>query len=437
MMKDFKSSILETKKISIWGIGYLGYTTALRVQSKGFIANIYDFQTKRVDDLQNGLYPYKVQKESWSKNGEIPLIDISKINIEQNLGYMFSSKVHIISFPLIDIDSEQDNQLSKILKVFIENKKILSDSLIVFQSVGIPKKIQKTFIDKIKEHGLNISIASAFRSDWIIEDFFSSSKRIIAGYNSSSLDKIKKLFEVFDLDYEALSSIEEAEIYENAKSSLQSTISAFFNQISIAYPYINVNELSSILLKNLSLNEIEVTIGSINYKVANATKHLLSGVENNNIPSIIQETESFNLSSILYYGDLLIRKNIKSVSILGVSTKNSLKDIRISSSIILAEYLNSRGVKIYINDSNFTKEELNSLLPFAIFFELKNLKSDAVVVMNNTKEYKFLNQLELDKIGISKAQIVIDNVGIFKNFKFEKETIYHFVGDGNLEGLKK
>lgn len=435
-MEEFKETILENKKVSVWGIGYLGYTTILRLQSKGFFANIYDFQSKRLEDLKDEVYPYKLQKESWSKNGEIPLIDISKVNIDENLNFMFDSPVHIISFPIFS--DEKDNLLSKLLEIFLNNKEALKGSLILFQSVSTPTTIQKYFIDEIKKYNLNIYISSAFRSDWVIEDFFSNkTTRVIAGYDEESLEKTKILFELFNLKYETLSSIEEAEVYENAKNSLQSTISAFFNQLSFAYPSINIKEMSSILLNNIDLKEIDIGIDAINYKVANSIEHILRGVKNSNMPSIIQETESSNISSILYYADLLKRQNIKSVTILGVSTKGSLRDIRLSSSIILAEYLQKHSIEVYVNDPNFTEDELNSILPFAKYIKIKDINSEAIIVMNETKEYKFLNQKELDEIGITKAKVVIDNIGLFKNFLFSKNSLYHIVGDGNLERLEK
>ena len=35
-MNDFRHRLLSTRRVSVWGIGYLGYTSLLRLQSKGF-----------------------------------------------------------------------------------------------------------------------------------------------------------------------------------------------------------------------------------------------------------------------------------------------------------------------------------------------------------------------------------------------------------------
>lgn len=77
-MNTFKELLLNTKRVSVWGVGYLGYTTILRLQENGFCSVVYDFNEDRLDDLKNNLYPEKEQINSWSKRGKIPAINLEK-----------------------------------------------------------------------------------------------------------------------------------------------------------------------------------------------------------------------------------------------------------------------------------------------------------------------------------------------------------------------
>ncbi len=63
------------------------------------------------------------------------------------------------------------------------------------------------------------------------------------------------------------------------------------------------------------------------------------------------------------------------------------------------------------------------------------MNSDALFIFRDHSNYRFLSQINIDEKGISKTKIIIDDVGIFKNFKFSEKTLYHIPGDGNLSEL--
>ena len=166
-MKTFKDRLLNSKKVSVWGIGYLGYTTILRLQENGFYSSIYDFNTERLDEIQNLKYPGKEQRNSWSKNGKIPSLNHEKLDIVKDNSLLFDNNVHIVSFPNTDQVGYTD-----LAKLFLQNRDKLNNSLIIFQSAGIPRTIDGQFDKIMQDNGLNIDIVTVFRSDWIIEDFF-------------------------------------------------------------------------------------------------------------------------------------------------------------------------------------------------------------------------------------------------------------------------
>lgn len=116
-MDDFKELLLQTKTISVWGVGYLGYTTILRLQKNGFYTTIYDFNESRLDDLVDGNYPNKEQLNSWSKNGKMPTLNFEKLEIVKDNKLLFENNVHIISFP----NSDKFNYL-ELAKLFVNNK---------------------------------------------------------------------------------------------------------------------------------------------------------------------------------------------------------------------------------------------------------------------------------------------------------------------------
>lgn len=428
-MSDFKELLLQTKKISVWGIGYLGYTTILKLQENGFFSTIYDFDETRLNDLGNGTYPNKEQLNGWSKNGKIPSLNLKKIELAKDSSLLFKNKVHLISFP--STDTFDYNTLASL---FIQKKDELKNSLIIFQSVGMPKTIENNFSNILKEHNLNVEISTVFRSDWTIEDFTGkNAKRIVSGNNQKAIKETEVFLELLGLESIMLSKIEEAEVFENTKNALKYTIIAFLNQLSLAYPHININELSKNLLKEVNLDDISLGVSSVDYKSEQSIENILRG-STGDFLSILKEANSTNISFLFYYVNLLKNKNVNSVTIFGLSSYNSMKDFRFSPSVMLAEYLQKEDIKVSISDDNFTENEILEILPHCEFLDISNnhINSDAVIIMSLSEETKFFTQNKIDDVGLSKVEYILDNTGFFKKFKYSDTTLYHQLCDENL-----
>ena len=421
-MNNFKEKILDTKNVSIWGIGYLGYTTILRLQENGFSSTIYDFNESRLDELRDNTYPSKEQLNSWSKNGKVPALNLEKLDVVKDNSLLFENNIHIISFP----NSDKFDYIS-LAKLFIQNRAKLEDSLVLFQSAGIPKTIEDGFCKILEEHNLNIEIATVFRSDWTIEDFFNkNSQRTISGNNIDAIEKTQIFLKLLNLESIKLSSIEESEVYENTKNALNYTMVAFFNQLSLAYPHIDVNELSKKLLKSISFNNLSLGVSSVDYKSEQSIENILRS-SSGDFLSILKEANNTNISFLFYYVNLLKNKNVNSVTMLGLSSYNSMKDLRFSPSVMLAEYLNKENIKVYIHDDNFSKEEVSVVLPYCEFLDINSqvINSDVVVIMSLSKEYKFFTQNNIDEIGLSKTKYILDNTGFF--LKISNIMILHYI----------
>jgi len=331
------NKVLHDKKISIWGCGYLGYTSTIKLQSAGFFINLYDLNIDRLEALKEDRYPDIDAVDLWTGTGEMPKLDMSRISIASSPDEMFESSIHIISFP------SEDGRKRKILKqlsdIFIEKKDLLNTPLIIFQSAGTPREVEYDFIGNLKDSGLHCLYAAAFRSDWIIEEFLSGNKKqVVAGYDKEALDGICAFMDLLGTKHTTLSSIEEAEVYENAQKAIHYTLSGFLNELSLSYPGIDIRKLSKLLIKNIEPEEISVGLGTLKYKIANSLDHLIDGVKKENYFSVLKSVQRDNVSVLFYYCDLIAKKGYKKVCILGLSTKGVFKDVRLSPGVIIAEY---------------------------------------------------------------------------------------------------
>ena len=103
------------------------------------------------------------------------------------------------------------------------------------------------------------------------------------------------------------------------------------------------------------------------------------------------------------------------------------------------EYLSNKGADVYVHDPFFEEAEIKEIIPFVKPVNLNqvNLTPDAIVIMTDHSCYKSFTQEDLDSKGISQCKIILDNVGVFKNFTFSPSTLYHLVGDGKLDLLEQ
>ena len=77
-------NILKTKTVSVWGLGYLGYNTILKLQSRGFNVLVYNLNMKQVRMFLQRKYPGKEHIASWSSSNFLPDLDFDKIKIAKD-----------------------------------------------------------------------------------------------------------------------------------------------------------------------------------------------------------------------------------------------------------------------------------------------------------------------------------------------------------------
>ena len=345
---------------------------------------------------------------------------------------MFDSLVHILAFP--SVDRENNNLLKSLSKTFLKNSKKLKGGLVIFLSAGAPGAIERDFIAPLKKE-CDCSFVSSFRSDWTVEEFlFDYQERVLAADSQESLEKGKFFYSTLGLNFKTLGSIREAELYENAKNTLQYVTNMFINQLAIAYPETNIRQMTEYLLDDVKLNDSHLSIGAGGSKIPSSVENILQGSSNPNHLSLINESQQFNTSLILHYAEIAKKIKANSVTIMGLSVKGGQKSIELSPSLVIAEYLHRAGMTVYVDDPLYDKAAILRLLPFSKPVDILNsgLKSKVLFAMADHNEYRYLTQADIDSLKISDADLIIDNVGLFKDFKFSAATIYHFIGDGNL-----
>lgn len=438
------NDILKTKTVSVWGLGYLGYTTILKLQDNGFQIVAYDIKKKQMKHFSSRKYPSKGQIVIWSRTGYVPKLNYKNIRVASNPKELFgSSSLHMIAMPRYHDDLTKEDiavHLSDIFAKYLKYSK--QPPLVIFESAFIPGYIEKYFVQVLEKKGLYCSkdyyLGAWFRTDWNIETFIDRNIRMpIGGYCEKSLAIMRELFTYLAIPTIDIGNLKEAEVYANSINAIQSMISDFVRQIALGYPKLNIRKLSTLLFKHIMLDDCVLNIGTGGKKMTFAIDNLICGSDNPEDLTLLKEFQNINISSVLNYAEYIKRHAYKSVTILGITNKGNQKDIVLSPTITMADYLIKNSVKVALHDPFCTKQEIRKLIKGAEVADFPNdaFASDVLVLATDHDEYKYLSQSMLD--GIKKrTKLIIDNYGTWFSLSFGSNIKYHKVGDGSLDLAK-
>ncbi|MBN1353828.1 MAG: hypothetical protein JW994_04090 [Candidatus Omnitrophica bacterium] len=436
------TNILKSKTASVWGLGYLGYTTMLKLQNSGFNIIAYDTNKHQLRQFLNGQHPNKGQIAIWSQMNYLPKLDQRKIKTVTSPKELFkASHLHIIAIPRFRHRTSKDEDITKKLSVIFSKylKKSKIKPLVIFESAFVPGYIEKYFVKTLEENKIFCSrdyyLGALFRTDWSMERFVNHKDKMpIGGYCGKALDMTKQLFNHLGIQTVKLGNLDEAEIYVNSVNAIQAMASDFIRQLTLGYPSVNMKRLSEVLFRDVTLEDCALNIGTGGEKMTLATDNLIRGSENPGNLTLLKEFQDINISSVLSYGEYIIRHGFKSVAILGITYKGNQKDLTLSPSITLADYLLRNSVKVSLNDPFCTKREIQRLIKGAKItdFPGKAFSAEVLIIASDHTVYKHLSQAALDNIRNKKTRLVIDNYGIWSHLLFDRKTKYHQIGDGRF-----
>ncbi|MFA5147256.1 MAG: UDP binding domain-containing protein [Candidatus Omnitrophota bacterium] len=435
--------ILKTKTVSVWGVGYLGYTSMLALQQGGFDIVAYDLHRHQLEKMKGGDYPDKEQAAVWSRVNYLPKLDRDKIKIANSPAGLFrSSSIHIIAMSEFRETTKGDNMVKRMAAIFAANlRKGRTVPLVIFESTSVPGHIEENFVKPLAARGIRCSrdyyLGAIFRPDWTTEAFMNRKGKLpIAGHCLKGLAAVKRLTEYLGIRTIELDGIKEGEIYINSMNAIQVVVSDFLRQLVLGYPSVNIKKISERLFKNISFDDCAVNIGSGGEKETFAIDNLIRGSESQEALALLKEFQDSGISSVLSYAEYIVRHGYKSVAMLGITYKGNQKDVVLSPSLTLADYLLKNSVRVWLNDPFYSSKDIVKLVKGARAADFPDgvFDADVVVVSSDHNQYRYLSQERLDGIK-KKTRLVIDNIGVWSHLKFDG-GIYHQVGDGSLNLLK-
>lgn len=419
----------QERTVTIWGIGYLGYTEALRMQNLGFTPVLWDYIPGRLSAVQEKTYLDSSITAAWSLAQNIPVIAPDRAVFTSDVDRATEPAVHLICIP-----GEDDKLYRNIRDILSQKLFQREDALLLFLSATSPG-----FMDSIVSGQARCGIATAFRQDWYFEEMLTDAKPRVVGANDvRSLHMARTFFDMLQQPCTCLSSIKAAEVMAHAEQLLQNMSSTFVNQLALAFPDTDIRQIAPDLFQRLTPRLQAPTLGQMDVRQFTALRHLTSGQGDTEKLTLPKDTQRASFSLLLSYADILLSHKVSHVAILGLSPLLAAqRDPRMSPALILADYLHQHEVEITVHDPSYDAESLKKLLPYATVWHLDSpTTAEAVLIMRDIPSCRALTQQQLETLGITHARIVFDNMGMFRFNPFPDTCVYHVPGDGKLHTLR-
>lgn len=416
-----KHSMIQSKdlKIAIFGLGFVGLTTAVGFAKKNKDMKIYGYEIARdkLELLKNAKVPFVEEGLDTALKdvlGENLVISGDIKEVLENADIIF----YCIGTPMGEDGSADLSYLLKAIGDTIEYKNLLGDNpLLVIKSTIPPTSLSEVFAPYIKSLGASLSLANNpefLREGYAYSDFINPD-RIVAG--------------VFDNDINAREKLEM--VYKSFKSKI-----IFTNPNTAEFiKYLSNTMLSMMISYSNEMSMIAKALGDIDIKEAFKTLHLDKRFYGNpsNITSYlypglgfggyclpkdtlalykkskIKGYESKLIKEILDINDKIIDFHINtidenintSIGILGLSFKPNSDDVRDSKSYILIKKLLEMGYKnIHAfdpisNEIFHNTYKLNIKYHSSLHSIIKSCES--LIISSAWSEFKDLESKVLDK----------------------------------------
>ncbi len=429
-------------KLAIIGTGYVGLVTGACFAEFGYQTVCHDQDNSRIEKLKQGECPFY---EPGMNELLIKHLNNTKLLTFSN---SLSSSIKNADIIFITVGTpsrrlEDEADLSNVWSVAEEiSKNMEKYSVIVTKStvpVGTTKEIKKIISKKIQIDNFDVVSNPEFlREGSAVNDFMRPDRVVIGTENLKSENIMRELYRPLYLRETPLvsTSIETAEIIKYASNSFLATKISFINEIADLCEAVgaNVQDVSKAM-------GIDQRIGS---KFLHAgpgyggscfpkdVKAFSSTAKKFNIDlSIVNAVHKSNEDRIKKIANKII-KNTEPKSVLaflGLSFKPNTDDIRESTSIKLANFMNEKGFKINCFDPIAMQNAKNEFGNFNYFNSpyqaCENV--DAIVIGTEWNEFRALRFSDI--ANVIRKKKIFDLRNIYNGKELEKLG-YEYYGTG-------
>ncbi|SEI92325.1 UDP-N-acetyl-D-galactosamine dehydrogenase [Bhargavaea ginsengi] len=405
------------RKIAVVGLGYVGLPVAVAFGKKHSVIG-FDINTRRIETLKDGIdYTNEVEHHDLKE---------AKIHFTNDPNKLKSADFIIVAVPT-PIDSHNQPNLTPLLKASeTVGENLTKGSIVVYESTVYPGVTEDECIPILEEaSGLKsgeeffVGYSPERINPGDKEHTFTKILKVVSGQTPEVLDIIANVYgSVVEAGVHKASSIKVAEAAKVIENTQRDVNIALMNELALIFDRIGVDTSEVLEAAGTKWNFLKFSPGLVGGHCIGVDPYYLTHKAESvgHHPEVILAGRRINDGIGRYIARTVVKKLINhgvviqgaTVTVLGLTFKENVPDLRNSKVIDIINELKEYGVTIQIADPQANPDEAFreygvDLTPYK---ELE--KSDAVVLAVPHNEYKNEGWSGIQNVLRKDATVVVD-----------------------------
>lgn len=428
------------RKIGVWGLGYIGYSTISFYAKNGIKAVGFDSDKKKVAALNSARINIP-NIEYWLGFNVKPLVDSGMIMAVEDWKDMIVSDVavHFVCVPTERDALPYDSALQDVIKKLATYHNIKTDfpPLIIIESTISVDRIKKLIIPEIEKTplklGRDILLAVAPRRDWFVnaEKSIVTIPRIVGGISREATDLAAEILKIVSRTVLKASDCFHAALIKSVENTYRQIGITLANQLSLAFPDINMKEVLSLVGTKWNVDTYHPSFGIGGYCIPLAPHYVLNGAKNPEELTIIRESIESSKKMPEHVAEAILRKKPKKIGVLGLAYKGDLKVDILSPAKDIISVLKKHNVVVKVNDPYYTPEEIQAKCKVRSFDFPDGLDEfDMLLLVADHSLYRYTPAIKIT-MHLKNCKYILDNIGLWKNIHWPDGISYFEAGSRN------
>jgi nucleotide sugar dehydrogenase len=416
-MRLSEELLAGTKRIAVWGTGYIGYSTMAAFASKGVRCLGTDIKKEIVDEINNGQIPIP-NLEYWLGYDPTVYVRAGLIRTTTKWEDLMAESfpVHFICVPTESGDEPSTAALADVVRKIANYRNLPKPLLMIVESTLTPGTTDRLVLPELRKAGLKIGadveVGVAPRRDW----FGTSDKnlynlpRVVGGTDPQTTERIIDVLKIVCNRVLPARDHRHAELVKSIENAYRHVEITLANQLSRAYPDLDMTEILELVGTKWNVGTYHPSLGCGGYCIPLSSKYVLNGTKNKSELSILQETIETDAEQPLIVADNIAHLGCKKVGILGLCYKGDLKVHVLSPTLSMCRHFRKLGIEVNVQDPYYSKEEIMNIAGVTTFTFPDDLdKFDAIIIVSGHRQYRTIPRDELVK-RLRNVRIVLDNM---------------------------
>ena len=293
MTADLRKQLKEgKKKIGIWGLGYIGYSSMAYFAKAGIKCIGTDVIQKRVDDINTAGKCVIPNMDYWLAFDVAPLVKSRLMYATTDWNELMNRDiaVHLIAVPTEKEGKPYDDILMDVLDKMARFRNVgyKEPPLVIIESTLTPNRVEKMVLPFLEKKGIKVGkggdilLGVAPRRDWFVspDKTLRTLPRVIGGTDKHTTDMMAEVLGIISDTVLKATDHNHACIVKSIENAYRQLDITFANQLTLAYPHLNMVEILKLVGTKWNVQTYHPSFGTGGYCIPLAPQYVLEGARN-------------------------------------------------------------------------------------------------------------------------------------------------------------